>query len=127
MSRCTCDNAPGGCSCEDGQMAVCVSRFGNCDASCVTLTDSVKQTIQKGGNYPELIEEILNRHFGINHTVESVDELQIEINLVYKRNDGAIVHVNVSKDDSAMSSDNDDDNFQAIIEQLKVIQGEGES
>ena len=111
MSNCTCDNAPGGGSCEKDQMAVCVSRFGSCEVSCVTLTESVGHAIQTHGDYPRLIGDLLDGYFGVHHTVEDIGEFQYEINLIYRRSDGANVSVNVDKD-SSESSDSDNVDIQ---------------
>ena len=97
MSRCSCINAPGGVSCESNQMAVCVSQFGTCEASCVTLTQEVTHAIQSDGNYVYLIKEVLNKHFGMIHQIHTFNETKGEINLIYNRIDSAIVNVSVKK------------------------------
>ena len=124
MSNCTCDNAPGGGSCEKGQMAVCVSRYGNCEVSCVTLTASVGNAIQSHGDYPRLIGELLDEYFGVHHTLDDVGEFQHEINLIYKRGDGTNVYVNVDKDSSASSSSESEAIQQQIYAKSQYLTGE---
>ncbi|EGQ8037923.1 hypothetical protein G5Y08_004236 [Vibrio parahaemolyticus] len=126
MSRCTCTNAPGGVSCESNQMAVCVSQFGICEASCVTLTQEATHAIQSGGNYVELIEEVLNQHFGMTHQIHTFNETNGEINLIYKRIDGAIVNVSINRDENNSNSNSELESARVYIDEVKHFQeGEG--
>ncbi len=101
MTTCTCLNGQNGnVNCEEGQMAVCVEEFDICRGACLTVTSSIKSAIAQNYDYQRLIGELLDsiykkRHYPIKEIIDYYN-----INIIFKRDDGANVNIVIPKTNS---------------------------